>query len=74
MAAASGLAGALIGYFQTAGNGAEAWADWREELRLAHVREFAVVAYLHAAGYAGAVLGLGVGIGYLFKHRNERSL
>lgn len=71
VAAISGLAGALLGVFQTRGDGLADWIDWREELHLDHVREFAIVAYLHAASYLGAVLGLVAAIVYLIRCRRK---
>jgi hypothetical protein len=44
---------------------AQAWSDWTERLDLHDPRGFAVVAWLHAGGYAGALLGLIVAIAYV---------
>lgn len=41
------------------------WEDWRERLSLEDVTGFATVAWLHAAGYVGAIVGLIAAIIYV---------
>ncbi len=64
-----GIIGVLLGYFQTQGSGIDDWQDWREELKLEHTREFAIVAYLHGWSYLGAIFGLIAAIVYLILNR-----
>ncbi len=68
VAATSGLIGISLGIVLTRGDGVADWNEWRDDLRLDHVRKFAIVAYLHGASYIGAVLGLIVATLYLVRH------
>jgi hypothetical protein len=58
VAAFVGVAGALLGAAVTQGADLSAWRDWQERLGLRDLRAFVIVAYLHAASYLGAGLGL----------------
>ena len=66
-AALCGAVGILLGIYWTRGVGLADWIDWREELHLEHLREFAIVAYLHDASYLGSIVGLIGAIFYLVR-------
>lgn len=57
-AALAGAIGAWVG----TGADLDSWGHWRAGLGLRDLRAFVVVAWLHAAGYAGAAVGLGVAV------------
>jgi hypothetical protein len=61
-----GILGALCGRV-TSDNKYADWEDWRERLALEDVAGFATVAWLHAAGYVGALVGLIAAIIYVRK-------
>ncbi|HWY86370.1 MAG TPA: hypothetical protein VNX28_06585, partial [Gemmataceae bacterium] len=60
-----GLIGALLGFVMTGDGNLGAWSNWREELGIEDLRAFAIVAYIHAAGYLGALAGLVLAIVYV---------
>jgi hypothetical protein len=55
--AAAGALGAGLGAWAARGD-VSSWSGWRDALDLRDVPSFVAVAYLHAAGYVGAVVGL----------------
>ncbi len=57
VACACGAIGALIGYIVSHGELRD-WQAWREQLALQNLPGFVIVAWLHAGGYVGALLGL----------------
>jgi hypothetical protein len=63
-AALCGAGGAAIGYGASRGDLSE-WDDWRERLSLVDVPGFVIVAWLHAAGYVGALVGVITGVVYV---------
>jgi hypothetical protein len=65
VAPAAGLTGALLGVMMTGDGNLGAWYYWRQELGIEDLRAFIIVAYLHAAGYMGALVGLGLAIVYV---------
>jgi hypothetical protein len=58
MTAVAGLVGAVLGLVVTQRGDLGAWDHWRRGLDLEDLRAFVIVAYLHAAGYLGALAGL----------------
>jgi hypothetical protein len=56
-----GLIGGMSGAVVSAGD-LTAWAEWQNTLNLDDLPGFVLVAYLHAGGYLGALLGLIVAI------------
>lgn len=58
VAAVAGCVGAGIGVLQTQGEGLSRWHDWQTYFELEDLRAFVIVAFIHRAGYLGAVLGL----------------
>ena len=63
-----GALGAILGYIASHGD-MSGWNRRREELSLHDVPRFVIVAWLHAAGYLGALLGIGVAIWYVRRQR-----
>ena len=62
--ASAGVIGALIGVAVSRGDLSD-WAEWQRLLTLRDVPAFVIVAYLHAAGYLGGLLGLAFAIVYV---------
>jgi hypothetical protein len=65
VAPAAGLAGAVLGVVMTRDGNLGGWHHWRQELGIEDLRAFVIVAYLHAAGYLGALVGLVLSIVYV---------
>jgi hypothetical protein len=65
-----GSGGALLGLILTRGDLAE-WGEWQQFLELEDLRGFVIVAYLHAAGYLGALAGLILAIAYVRRCRRH---
>ena len=62
--ATTGLIGALLGVAAITGD-LSGWAKWKSALSLKDLPEFIIVAYLHAAGYLGGLLGLLIAVVYV---------
>src|SRR5262249_15696974 len=60
-----GLLGGLLGVVLTEGSDLDAWREMQQRLNIDDLRAFVIVAYLHTAGYLGAVLGLVCAIVYV---------
>lgn len=63
-----GVLGGMIGYFASRGE-LSSWDGWQERLALRDVPAFVIVAWIHGAGYAGALVGL---VGALVYVRTRR--
>jgi hypothetical protein len=57
MAATAGLIGAMLG-IERVNRGMSDWAEWKRGMAIQDLPEFVIVAYLHAAGYLGGLLGV----------------
>jgi hypothetical protein len=68
-AALSGLTGALLGTATTANGHLDDWRDWQQRLNIEDLRGFAIVAWLHAAGYLGALAGVILAVLYVRRCR-----
>lgn len=66
-AALGGFIGAGLGVVMTRDGDLSGWAHWQHALRLEDPRSFVIVAYLHGAGYIGALIGLILAIVYVRK-------
>jgi hypothetical protein len=64
-----GTVGALIGLAVAHSDGLADWRDAEKVLGLEDTRAFVVVAYLHGAGYLGALVGAALAIWYVRKAR-----
>jgi hypothetical protein len=64
----AGIAGAALGAMRVHGDLAS-WSGWQADLGLRNLESFVVVAYIHDAGYAGALAGLLVAIAYVRRRR-----
>jgi hypothetical protein len=62
--ATTGLIGALLGVVKVSGD-LKSWTEWQRKLALHDLPEFVIVAYLHAAGYLGGLLGLACAVVYV---------
>jgi len=62
--AMTGLAGALVGVAVSRSE-LSGWAEWQRKADLQDLPAFVTVAYLHAAGYLGGLLGLICAIVYV---------
>jgi hypothetical protein len=62
--ASAGLIGALLGMAASRGDLTD-WSEWQRALALRDLPAFVIVAYLHAAGYIGGILGLICAIVYV---------
>ena len=58
VAPVAGLIGAALGVMKTVDGDLSGWHYWRQVLGIEDLRAFVIVAYLHAAGYLGALPGL----------------
>jgi hypothetical protein len=67
VAALSGFAGALLGVVMTRDGDLSGWREAQEILAIDDLRAFVIVAYLHGAGYIGALVGLVLAIVYVRK-------
>jgi len=65
VAALSGFIGALLGFAASRNSDLSGWSDMQQTLDIADLRAFIIVAYLHAAGYLGALIGLVSAIVYV---------
>jgi hypothetical protein len=63
--AVAGIGGAVLGLAVTQSGDLGAWDHWRRSLELEDLRAFVIVAYLHAAGYLGALTGLVLAIAWV---------
>jgi hypothetical protein len=63
----AGVVGALIGLAVAHSDGLGNWRDAEKVLNLEDTRAFVVVAYLHGAGYLGALAGAALAIWYVRK-------
>lgn len=70
----AGAAAALIGVLKTGGSGINAWADVSIDLLLDEPRSFAIVAYLHAGSYLGAIIGLIAAVIYVNVARRKHAV
>jgi hypothetical protein len=61
----AGLIGGLIGVVVTHNSDLHDWEGWRQSLGIDDLRAFVIVAYLHAGGYLGALIGLVLAIVYV---------
>lgn len=61
----SGLTGGLIGWAVTRQSDLSSWSEFQRLLELNDLPGFVIVAYLHAAGYIGALVGLLLAIWYI---------
>jgi hypothetical protein len=53
-----GIAGTLLGFWESRSNDLSGWLHWQHELHLTDLRSFIIVAYLHAASYLGSLAGV----------------
>ena len=53
-----GIAGTLIGYFESRSQDLSGWLHWQLELHLIDLPSFIIVVYLHWASYLGALIGV----------------
>jgi hypothetical protein len=60
-----GLAGLALGFARTRGDALSAWNSWQDHGGIEDLRSFVMVAHLHWAAYAGAVVGTLASILYL---------
>jgi hypothetical protein len=65
VAPVAGLIGAVLGAVKTVDGNLGGWHYWRQELGIEDLRAFVIVAYLHAAGYLGALAGLVLAVVYV---------
>lgn len=65
VAALAGLIGAVLGVVKTVDGDLGGWHYWQQKLSIDDMRGFVIVAYLHAAGYLGALLGLILAVAYV---------
>ena len=65
-----GLLGMAIGY-KVSRDDLGGWDGWRDRLALQDVPGFVIVAWLHASGYAGAVVGLVIAVVYVRRCRRK---
>jgi hypothetical protein len=72
VAPVAGLIGAVLGVALTRDGSLGAWSQWKHEFRIEDLRAFVIVAYIHAAGYLGALAGLVLAIVYV-RRRLARS-
>lgn len=63
--AASGLGGILLGFAATQRGDLHEWSEYQRVLGLEDLPAFVIVAYLHLAGYLGALAGLIAAIVYV---------
>jgi hypothetical protein len=70
--AVAGGVGVLLGTAAIR-NCVDAWREWQEVLGLQDLPAFVVVAYLHAAGYLGGVLGLVCAVVYVRRSLPRRT-
>lgn len=71
VALAAGLIGALLGIVMTRDGDLSGWAHWARTFGIEDLRAFAIVAYIHAAGYLGALTGLILAVVYVRKCRSR---
>ena len=64
-AVVTGTLGATLGLVVAHSTDLSGWRDAEQALELEDLRGFVVVAYLHAAGYLGAAVGLVLAIWYV---------
>lgn len=73
----AGALGAALGIASTRDGDLSGWRHWQQELGVEDLRAFAIVAWLHAGGYLGALAGLIVSLAYvrrcLSRHRPAAS-
>jgi hypothetical protein len=60
-----GLIGVLLGVVVTQSSDLSGWSDVQQALDIRDLRAFVIVAYLHDAGYLGALVGLVLAIVYV---------
>jgi hypothetical protein len=65
VAAVAGLVGAVLGVVVTRNGDLGGWSYWKQEYGIEDLQAFMIVAYLHAAGYLGALAGLILAIVYV---------
>jgi hypothetical protein len=63
--AALGICSALTGFVVTQGSDLSGWRSMQQSLDVIHLPEFVIVAYLHAGGYLGALIGLVLAIAFI---------
>jgi hypothetical protein len=61
----AGVVGALLGVEATRRSDLSSWSDLQRALEIKDLRAFVIVAYLHAAGYLGALFGLVLAVVYV---------
>lgn len=66
-----GLAGGVSGAARAQGDLAS-WSGWQDDLGLGDLKSFVVVAYIHDAGYAGALAGLALAIAHVRRDVRRR--
>lgn len=66
----AGVTGALLGMLRVQGELAS-WSEWREGLGIRDLESFVIVAYIHDAGYAGALLGIVAAMVYVMHARRR---
>jgi hypothetical protein len=65
LAPLSGFIGALLGIAATCDGDLGGWSDLQQTMDIKDPRAFVIVAYIHAAGYLGALVGLVLAIVYV---------
>ncbi len=65
IAPVAGLIGVVVGVVVTRDGNLGGWTHWAQTLGIEGLRAFVIVAYLHAAGYLGALAGLVLAIVYV---------
>jgi hypothetical protein len=70
-AIAFGIVGGVIGHAVSRGD-LSGWSRWQTGLALTDLPSFVVVAWIHASGYAGSLVGLLAAL--LYVRRSQRSL